>query len=136
VGKAVRLVDHEGGSDGFFACLKQFTNLTPADRNALYGLRNGLSHNYGLVSHDPNGHRHYAFDLDVDAEQLVVHPETPWDGTYPAGPECTTVIGLVRLGDLVEDVASRVLEAHAEERITSSLSADALSDRYLYEYVR
>jgi len=134
IGRAVRLVGGGSKQNGVHACLKQFSSLSVADQGALKGLRNAFTHSYGLVCKGPKG-QFYVFALNVNGP-LVVHPASPWDGTFPAGHEHTTTIGMRALGDLAETVKDSVLKAHSEERITTSLSAEELSDRYLFEYAR
>jgi len=67
-------------TDGILASLYSFTNprINLKDIDTLYALRNGLVHNASLVC--VHNKKWYCFRYSKESDQIVVYPETEWDG--------------------------------------------------------
>ena len=133
---AARLALHDKGpGKSFRRTLARFTDLPFGDICALYGLRCALVHSFGLANahDDPNFRRVYEL---YPTGPLVVHPKTPWDGTYSVmGAEgCSTVVNVVALGGTVEAAVFAVRRLHRAGRIGLVVSAEELVVRFMFRF--
>lgn len=119
----------------FIHALETFGGLTRQEISALYSLRCGFAHDFSLYNVHPTKPEltHY-FHLRVDTDAPLVLPaKKPWDGDYKrTSLECATVIGLTRIGDLVEDIYLNLQQLAKSRDLEIRLlgGAKELNDRY------
>ena len=92
--------------------LSYFSDLTILEIEAVYGLRCALAHDYALVNKGAGRpDRRHRFSIRPLSETKVVElPEERWNGTYQdSSHKNMTVIDVVALGDLVEDVCCKIV---------------------------
>jgi hypothetical protein len=119
----------------FIHALETFGGITKEEISALYALRCAFAHDFSLYNVHPTKPEltHY-FQLLVDADiPLLQTAKKPWDGDYRRTPqECATVVGLPRIGDLVENIYISLQQLAKSGGLEIRLSGGAreLSDRY------
>ena len=115
--------------------LSYFTNLSEADRNAIYALRCAFAHDYSLVNENPNTNRrtHHFIILSDPSSPVLRHPAQTWDGDYETRDEDNaTNVNVWALGKHVEDICLQLLDlANAGELdITLADGLKELTSRY------
>ena len=114
----------------FTRCLQRFAGaavLSPADQNALYGLRCALAHDYSLVNmggdgrerRSPKVDKTHAFNFTCDAtSELITHASSAWRrSTWTPAKRQTTVINFYELGNLAEAIVAEVRGLHRATRL-------------------
>lgn len=99
----------------FEAGIREFSGRRVSDqiRAALWSLRCGLAHEVALRSQ-----QRHVFQMRQDGP-LVLHPRRPWDGTLAdaARQSGKTQVNVRAVGDLAEDVVSKVRDLHQAGRL-------------------
>jgi hypothetical protein len=117
-------------------CLTYWTpELSEREIGALYGLRNGLAHDYSLFNQNPKRLAvQHLYRLDRARGQGVVRfGKSQWDGDYlNVNLDCETHVSLYEFGELVEEVARRVQTSakNSELEVVLSGGSDELLQRY------
>ena len=100
----------------FISALSNFSPLQEDEIRALYGLRCAFAHNYGLYNNEDAGNINkkniHFFELSIHYNKLIKFPQTPWDGidfSYNK-KNFITEVNIKLLGDLVEDMHSRLID--------------------------
>jgi len=119
----------------FIHALETFGGLTREEISALYALRCAFAHDFSLYNvHRSNPDLTHYFQLLVDVDApLLQSARKPWDGDYRRTPqECATLVGLPRIGDLVEDIYASLqrLAKSGDLEIRLTGGAMELTDRY------
>ena len=136
VGGALVLDSKPNVGSAFLGGLERFSDLSEAEREALYGLRNSLAHDYSLINPKTAQNarfplRWHCFALDPHAHPIQF-PAKPWDGlTYPP---TQTSVGLRWVGDLAELVKDRVLAFAGQGRVSPTYPADQALPRFTMQY--
>jgi hypothetical protein len=94
-----------------------------SEREALYALRCSLLHDFGLVNvGSPRRTHHFLLDDAEQVEAVVRLPPQPWDGQLA---HCrifnATWINLRSLGDLAEEVFTRLTDLHEKDELVIAL---------------
>lgn len=124
-------------NSGIGRALESFSSLDSDRINAIINLRNTLAHNFGLATEvkKSNGqtkelkHKYtLSFSDDTGAIEL---PNSEWDGDYSKKDEdCSTIIGVSSLCNLVEDIISNVHKCYDSGNLVLRISDDEAKARF------
>ncbi len=125
------LIDHIGNhiskthnvsveNTSFIRALKDFTSLVDEKIYALYALRCCFTHDYSLINVGKGKMAlllHHQFQVHR-GESLIQFPITPWNGIRtPATNNLITTVSLKKVGDLVEEIHSKLLLLQEKDEI-------------------
>jgi hypothetical protein len=108
------------GGNEIVKALTYFTRLTEPQIYALFALRCSLAHNFSLINlvarHPKKELLEHKFSLNMDPFcDLIKLPSTKWNAEIDSSDNNKiTIINVVKLGDMVEDIVKQI-RALAEE---------------------
>lgn len=115
-------------------CLKYFSNLSDAEINSIYALRNAFFHDYSIFN-KYNQNNQFFLLYHHPNEPIVKLPIQDWDGDYNnVYPESQTTVNLEAIGDLVESIYKKIRELAAKHELDIELSGghEELIKRYIF----
>jgi hypothetical protein len=109
-----------------------YAELPDLEVLALYALRCAFAHDYSLWNLSGDSTLQHCFVVDRDTARFVQLPSRPWTPADPPAPDNQTFISLRRLGDVCEEVVSRIRAAAASDTLEIILKGgvDELEHRY------
>ncbi len=118
-------------------CLRYFTDLSPAEIDAIYALRCAFAHDFSLYNiNQKNQSLTHCFKVFASPDGPVVTlPAHPWSGDYQNKPvDCYTLVNLEILGDLAEDVCNKLFSSARAGTLDVVLQngSDELLQRYSF----
>ena len=102
----------EANKSGIIKALKNFSNLTDNEIDAIYALRNSFAHDYSLqnVGNRLGLIHHFPVD-NSDTKPVIILPQQNWDGLMNTKtPQNATYINLQALGDFVERLILNLID--------------------------
>lgn len=131
------------GLTGIKAALLRFTDLDQLTRDALYALRCSFAHDYSLFNISRNSKKPeltHRFTVLADPEYpLVKLAPKQWNGDlYDHAAEVFTLVNLLKLCDLVEQIYANLIELSTknELRIILSDGSKELLEKYGHAIVK
>jgi hypothetical protein len=116
--------------------LGHFTNLTPAEIDALYALRCAFAHDYSLYNvNKKTPSMMHNFVVGQGSAPLMVLPAVPWDGDLQnQAQQSKTLVSLEAFADLVEVVVQDVITLSQGNNLAILLpgGSDELVRRYMF----
>jgi hypothetical protein len=110
-----------------------YSELPDLEARALYALRCAFAHDYSLWNLNPKDPSlQHCFVVDRDPVRFVRLPSCPWNLGDPPTPANQTFISLRGLGDVCEEIVSRVRVTAASDTLEIVLKGDVdeLEHRY------
>ncbi len=134
IGEIFKLPTFLSKSNNIYNSLKQFSCLEDRDIDVVIALRNSLAHNYGLINipYDKKEYRTKLHKFTLDNQQtspLIEYPnsEKRWSGNFNDKSEnSSTIIGYIKLCDLVETVYYNVKENALKGLLILALKQDII----------
>jgi len=102
----------EANKSGIIKALKNFTDLTDNQIDAIYALRNSFAHDYSLQNVGKRqGLIHHSSVDNSDTKPAIILPQQNWDGLMNTKtPQNATYINLQALGDIVERLILNLID--------------------------
>jgi hypothetical protein len=143
VGKCYRPSSKERIKDAKMSPIKKalfyFTDLKEKEVEAIYALRNAFHHDFSLLNLDEERRRpKYIHHFQVNAhptDHIVRLPTTQWDGDIDnRNNENATYVNLQALGDLVENIYTKLLKLESNGQLELELAGreTELKARYIF----
>lgn len=138
IGLLFRIGGKSKNSNNFIYTLKNFTNLDEKTIHALYALRCSFAHNFSLYN-IPNGRTNkktakslcHHFTVTQGKGRLVVFSKYAWDGKEKNKDNCT-IINLESLGDLVEEINSKLIAMAKDKKLLFSREGNIILQERIY----
>lgn len=117
-------------------CLRNHTQLTPDQCDAIYALRNAFAHDYSIsnLNQKYSSLQHHFTLLDYYSDPFLCLPKKQWDGKPETKAyENMTHVGLPWIGEFVEKIYQTHLELHKINELEVVLPGGAkeIQNRYL-----
>jgi hypothetical protein len=110
-----------------------YRELPEREAKALYALRCAFAHDYSLWnknSTDPE--LQHCFVVDRDPVRFVHLATVQWNPPDPPTPKNQTIVSLRRLGDVCEEIVSRVRKAAGDDEVEIMLPGGVTELEYRY----
>lgn len=118
--------------------LHYFSELNDKEIAAIYALRNAFFHDFSLYNHNSKDDYQHTFTVHKHpSSSVVVLPEHKWNGNLQSRSKLnTTFINLKTLGDLVENIYSKLLQLESEGNLILELQGgnEELLAKYIYAH--
>lgn len=137
LGKAVAKRNGSPSLAPFQRAVVDLAGETIDTADALYALRNSLSHSYGLVNRDRTD-RSYLFTVDVgdSREPLIESPRVPWDGDAERIAGHTTEVHFRAVGEAAFRAVDKARELFGagELELAPGMTASLLRRSYVFDH--
>ena len=109
-----------------------YPELPEPEAKALYALRCAFAHDYSLWNKNSDPQLQHCFVVDRDPVRFVRLATDQWKPPSPPTPTNQTSVSLRKLGDVSEEIVSRVRKAAGDDKLDIVLSdgVNELENRY------
>ena len=109
-----------------------YSELPEPEAKALYALRCAFAHDYSLWNQHADPQLQHCFVVTRDPVQLVKLATVQWNPPDPPTPTNQTIVSLRRLGDVCEEIVSRVRSAAVADELDILLAGGVNELEYRY----